>query len=53
MKKSKPIGQKYRTFMNSFEKSCLSLKLFVMHLSVGNRIKIKMRNKACGLTNCE
>ena len=30
---------------NSFEKSCLSQKLFVRHSSVGNRVKVGTRNQ--------
>ena len=31
---------------NSFKKSCLSLKLFVTHLSVGNRVKVRTLEQA-------
>ena len=33
------------TLLRSFEKSCLSRKLFVTHLSAGNCVKVKTRSK--------
>ena len=36
---------------NSFEKSCLSQKLFVTHSSVGNHVKVRTRSKVWCLMN--
>ena len=36
-------------FLSSFEKSCLSQKLFVTHFSVGNRVKVETRKQGLAI----